>query len=194
MGREAWPRRNRRNRRTSTRPTGSAPLCVRGCSGYVVILAGLSALCSFIGMSLVGAGGFGGSVRTPLLSGFVAAAVGLIMSLVGVYILALIIDALAPTFGATRSRLNAFKVAAYGGTASMLAGVLSIVPALAPIGALASLYSIYLLYLGLPVLMKCPQDKTGGYTAVVLIAAIVVSVVMSAAAGIFHYGGASFPY
>jgi hypothetical protein len=158
--------------------------------GYLVALAGLSALCSFIGMSLIGAGAFGGSFRMPIFSGLVAAAVGFVMSLAGVYVLALIIDVLAPKFSAMQNRLNAFKVAAYGGTASLLAGVLAIVPSLAPIGMLASLYSLYLLYLGLPVLMKCPHEKAVSYTVVVVIAAIIVAALMSTLTGIFYSLGA----
>jgi hypothetical protein len=47
------------------------------------------------------------------------------------------------------------------------------------LGLLAGLYSIYLIYLGLPVLMKCPPDKAAGYTAVVIVCAIVAMVVLS---------------
>jgi hypothetical protein len=39
---------------------------------------------------------------------------------------------------------------------------------------------LYLLYLGLPRLMKCPQDKAVPYTAVVVICTIVVTVVVGA--------------
>ena len=163
-------------------------------SGYLVILAGLSAVCGFIGMSLGGTGAFGVSFRVPVVSGLVSAVVGFALSLVGVYVLAVIIDVLAPKFSATPNRLNAFKVAAYGGTASLVAGVLGILPSLSPIRMLLSLYSLYLLYLGLPALMKCPQEKAVTYTVVVVIAAIVVSIVMSALTGIFYSVGAPFPH
>ncbi len=50
------------------------------------------------------------------------------------------------------------------------------------IGALVALaggiYSIYLFYLGLPTLMKCPQDQAIGYTVVCIIVAIVIGAVI----------------
>ena len=163
-------------------------------SGYLAILAGLSAVCGFIGMSLVGSGAFGVSFRVPFGSGLAAAIVGFALSMVGVYVLAVIIDVLAPKFGATQNRLNAFKVAAYGGTASMVAGILAVLPSLAPVRMLVSLYSLYLLYLGLPALMKCPQEKALGYTAVVVVVAFLIAMVMSAITGIFYSVGAPFPH
>jgi hypothetical protein len=49
---------------------------------------------------------------------------------------------------------------------------------------LAGLYGLYVLYLGLPVLMKAPEDKAVGYTAVVVICAIVVMVILGSIAGV----------
>ena len=40
------------------------------------------------------------------------------------------------------------------------------------------LYGLYLLYLGLPVLMKAPREKSLGYTVTVVVAAIVICVVI----------------
>jgi type III secretory pathway component EscS len=40
------------------------------------------------------------------------------------------------------------------------------------------LYGLYLLYLGLPVLMESPQEKSLGYTITVIIAAIVIFMVI----------------
>jgi hypothetical protein len=47
------------------------------------------------------------------------------------------------------------------------------------------LYSLYLLYLGLPVLMKSPREKAMAYTAVVILAAIVLFMVIGVIAGRF---------
>jgi len=93
--------------------------------------------------------------------------------LVGVYVNALIIDALAPSFGGTKNNVKAFKVAAYSATAAWLAGIFGIIPMLA-ILSIVGLYSLYLLYLGLPRLMGVSEDKAIGYTVVVVIAWIVV--------------------
>ena len=42
-----------------------------------------------------------------------------------------------------------------------------------------SAYSLFLLYVGLPILMKVPQDRSMGYTAVVIIAAVVIFLLVS---------------
>ena len=98
-------------------------------------------------------------------------------ALAGTFVLALVIDALAPTFGGQKSQIQALKVAAYSSTASWVVGVFMLLPALAWLGVLG-LYSLVLLFLGLPVLMKVPQDKAVGYTVVVIVCAIVVYAVV----------------
>jgi hypothetical protein len=101
-----------------------------------------------------------------------------VLGLVGVYVLALIINALAPTFGGTSNLTQALKVAAYGATAAWVGGVFHLFPLLGILGLLAALYTLYLLYLGLPVLMKSPPYRSFGYTVWVVIAAIVLFVVI----------------
>jgi len=146
---------------------------------YVMILALIPALASFIGLSLIGVGAFGVSFRVPLASGLANMIVGYVLSLVMVFVLALIIDAMAPTFEGTRSQIGALKLSAYASTAAFVGGVFSLLPSLSVLGALAALYGIYLLYTGLPVLMKCPPDKAVAYTAVVVVCAIVGGVVIA---------------
>lgn len=147
---------------------------------YLIYLAAIPALASFIGLSLVGVGGFGYSVRVPLLSGLMSMVVTYVLALVMVFVMALIVDALAPTFGGTKSQINALKLIAYGSTASFVGGIFNLVPALGVLGLLAALYSVYLIYTGIPVLMKCPQDKAVGYTAVVIVCGIVAGMVIGA--------------
>ncbi|MBB4223478.1 Yip1 family protein [Variovorax sp. 375MFSha3.1] len=146
---------------------------------YVMILALIPALASFIGLSLIGVGAFGVSFRVPLASGLANMIVGYVLSLVMVFVLALIIDAMAPTFEGTRSQIGALKLSSYASTAAFVGGVFSLLPSLSVLGALAALYGVYLLYTGLPVLMKCPPDKAVAYTAVVVVCAIVGGVVIA---------------
>ena len=72
------------------------------------------------------------------------------------------------------------KTSAYSYTAAWVAGIFNLIPSIALLGLLAALYSCYLLFLGLPVLMKAPEDKAVGYTAVVIIVAIVLYFVIGA--------------
>ncbi len=150
-------------------------------TGYAVPLAAIPAIAGFIGGSLIGRSlPFIGSYRVPMVSGLVMAVFAFVMALVGVFIVSLIINALAPSFGGQKSSSQALKVAIYAYTPAWVAGVLQILPMLGLLAILAGLYGLYLLYLGLPRLMKCPQEKAAGYTAVVVVCAIVLSVVIGA--------------
>jgi len=145
-------------------------------TNYVAILAAIPAVCGFVGLSIVGIGGY----RSPLFSGLLSAIVGYILAFVGVYVVALIVDALAPSFNGQKNFGNALKLVVYSWTAAWLGGVFSLIPALAILGLLCALYSLYLLYLGIPVLMKSPDDKSLIYTVVAVVCAIVVSIVIGA--------------
>lgn len=156
---------------------------------YAMILAAIPAICGLIGGAVIGVAGF----RTPLIAGIVGAVVGYVLSLVMVYVLALIIDALAPSFDGQRDKTQALKVAVYSSTAGWVAGIFSLIPALSVLAVLGGLYGLYLLYLGLPKLMKAPPQKALGYTAVTVIVAIVLSIVIgavtTAVAGLGLLGG-----
>jgi hypothetical protein len=149
-------------------------------SRYVVILAAIPALCGFIGWTLVGAGAFGVSVRLPIVTALVQMIVGYLLSLAAVYVLALIVNALAPTFGGSKDRVAALKVVAYGSTAGFVGGVFNLLPALWFVALLAAIYSIYLIYTGLPVLMRSAPEKAGAYTAVVIVCGFVAMIVIGA--------------
>jgi len=151
-------------------------------TGYIMPLAAIPAAAGFVGASLLGFGVLGVTYRVPILRGLTGAVVQYVGILVGVYVLALIIDALAPTFGGMKSRVQALKLAAYSSTASWLAGIFLLVPGLRALSILG-LYSLVLLYIGLPVLMKSPQDRTIGYTIAAIVCAIVIYAVMGAIAG-----------
>ena len=154
-------------------------------SSYVIPLAAIGAVAGFIGGSLVGTTiPFVGTYRVPIVTGLVWAVFAFCFAIVGVFILAFIINALAPTFGAQQDSNKAFKVAVYSYTPAWIAGALHILPALAILGVFAALYGLYLLYLGLPALMKVPQDKAIGYTAVVVVCAIVLSIVVTTIGGL----------
>lgn len=142
-------------------------------TGYILPLAAIPAVAGFVGMSLFGVRVLGMSIRVPVSTGLINAVVVYALALVGVFVLALIIDALAPSFGGQKSQIQALKLAAYSSTASWLAGIFLIIPALS-ILTIVGIYSLYLLFLGLPVMMKSPPDKSVAYTVVVILVAIVL--------------------
>lgn len=146
--------------------------------GYVAPLAAIGAVSGFVGNSIIGHSSFLiGSYRMPVVGGLGIAILTFVMAFVAVFVLSLIINALAPSFGGEKNSSQALKVAVYSYTPAWLAGIFQLIPGLG-ILAVLGLYALYLLYLGLPKLMKCPEDKAIGYTAVVVICAIVLSVVI----------------
>ena len=160
-------------------------------AGYIVILAAIPAAVHFLSYSVIGVSvPFLGSYRVGITSAVTTAVVSYVLSLVGIYILALIVDALAPTFGGEKNQVQALKVVAYSYTASWIASIIGIIPGLGLLAALAgAIYGIYLLNMGLPFAMKCPQDRAAGYTAVTVVVAIVVGFVLGMAInGVGRYG------
>ncbi|HJY37733.1 MAG TPA: Yip1 family protein, partial [Steroidobacteraceae bacterium] len=132
--------------------------------GYVIWLAAIPPIFTFLKFSLIGASmPFAGTFRIGIGPGLSQMVLTYVLSLVMFYIVALIIDALAPNFGGTRDRVQAFKAIVYAYTASCVAGVVVILPLIAVLISIAAgIYGIYLLYLGLPHTMKCPPDRAGG--------------------------------
>lgn len=149
---------------------------------YVAPLAAIPPIATFLGTVIFGASYVG--VARPTVGGaFFSALVSYVLSLVGVYIVARVIDYLAPRNGGQPNPVQAFKVSAYSSTPSWIAGIFSLVPALSALGILG-LYGVYLLYLGLPALMKVPQEKATGYTIGVIAVTIAVYVVIFIITGI----------
>ncbi|AOW13290.1 hypothetical protein LPB72_09535 [Hydrogenophaga crassostreae] len=154
-------------------------------TNYLVYLAAIPAIATFIGMSVFGMNFMGATIRVPIMSGLANLVVGFVLSLVMAFVLALIANALAPTFKGEKNLLNAVKLIAFGSTAGMAGGVFNLLPMLSMLGLLASLYSIYLIYTGIPVMMKAPADKAMGYTAVLIVCGVVAALLMGAASALF---------
>jgi hypothetical protein len=154
---------------------------------YIVILAAIGPVASLIGMSLIGMRVPGmGLYRVSIGGAITSAVTHYVLTLAGVYVLAVIIDALAPTFAGKKSLDQAFKVATYSSIPAWLSGVFAIVPPLGILGILG-LYSLYVLFLGLPVLMRSPEERSMGYTAAVVVAAVVVFMVIGLISRAFVY-------
>jgi hypothetical protein len=145
--------------------------------GYVLPLAGAAAIAGFIGSALF-LGFFGGALGIG--ASLVAAIIHVVMAVVSVFVIGFIVDALAPTFSGQKNFDQAVKLVAYAYTPGWVFGLLAIIPFLGWLAALVGgIYGIYLLYLGLPKLMKSPEDKSVPYLIVVIVCAIVLWVVIA---------------
>ena len=140
---------------------------------YVAILAAIPAVCGFIGAVLAGA---------PIGGALIAAVIKYLLTFVVIYIVALIVDALAPTFGSSKNFANALKLTVYSYTPSWLVGIFLLIPGLRFLTILG-LYGLYLLWLGLPPLMKTPEGKAIGYTITIVICAIILAIVIALVLG-----------
>ena len=145
---------------------------------YVAILALIPALAGFIGYSIIGMSVSVGTFRVPLVPGLINLVLGYIFTFVIVYAVALVIDALAPSFRAERNFPNALKLSVYSFTPVWLAGIFILIPGLSFLSILG-LYGLYLLWTGLTPLMGSPRDKSLFYALSVLVAAIIVTIVLA---------------
>ena len=159
------------------------PATVQGLyMGYICILAAIGPVARLIGSQIFGYPAFFVVLHPSLIGSIVSAIVSYILALVGVFVLALVIDGLAPNFGGTKNRVQAFKIAAYSSTAAWITGIFGLIPMVSALGIIG-IYSLYLLYLGLPKLMKSPQDKALAYTGVTVVIAVVIFICIGAISG-----------
>ncbi len=177
------------------------PATVRGLyMGYIVPLSAIGPIAGALGLSLFGISvPFVGRIHSSLMWVLEGAVLGYVLGLLGVYATAFVVDALAPTFGGEKNMVQSLKVVAYSFTAAWVAGILRIVPALGILVLIASLYSLYVFYLGLPILKKSPPDKALGYTVVAIVCAIIVNIVIGAVTaaiigGAVYSTGAASPH
>ena len=159
------------------------PATVRGLFlGYACILAAIGPVARLIGELMFGLPGAFLRARPPLIPALVGAILGYGLSLAGVFVLGLVIDLLAPSFGGTRSPIQALKAAVYSSTAAWIFAVFQIVPQVSGL-SIIGIYSLYLLYLGIPKLMKSPGDKALIYSILTIAVAMAIWIVTTLVAG-----------
>lgn len=146
---------------------------------YAIILAAIPALAGFIGYSLIGINFGLGTFRIPAGRGLLWAIFQYVLALVGVYVMGLIIDLLASSFGAEKNLKESMKIAVYAWTPVWVAGILLLIPSLSVITLIVSLYALFLFYLGIKIVKNPPEDKAMAYFVVTLIVAIVVSLLIN---------------
>ncbi|WP_169800980.1 Yip1 family protein [Novosphingobium naphthalenivorans] len=145
---------------------------------YAMILAAIPALAGFF-RAVVFGHGFLFRYRSGILSALSTALLQYMLSLVALAVIALIANMVVTRFEGRAHRGNAFNLAAFSLTASWLAGAFELIPGLGLL-SLLGLYSFYLLYTGLPVLMEVPREKALVCTLVIALSSAVVLMVASA--------------
>lgn len=146
---------------------------------YVAPLSLIPAVCTLIGMTLIGIRLTDGTVvRAPFLEALLGGVVGYFLNIGAVFAEAWIMARLAPFFNA-RADLNAtLKVVAYSMTPVWLVGIFSMLPGLG-ILSLLGLYGVYLLVIGLTTVMETPANKILWYTLSILVIGFFLSLIIS---------------
>lgn len=153
--------------------------------GYAVPLALIPAIFGLLGRALIGINlGILGSFRIPIVYAFAWAIVYYVLSLVLIYVFALIINALAPSFGSKPDMIKAFKLVVYSMTPAWIVSVLNIFPLLGILVFLAGLYGLYILYVGFEPMMETPKEKVVVYFIVAIVIYIVAWFIVGAISGL----------
>jgi hypothetical protein len=160
---------------------------------YAILLAAIPAVAGFLGYSFFGISYGFGTYKLGFGTSLTWAILTYVLTLAGIFVLGFIIDAVAPSFGSTKDMVASLKVAVFSSTPAWVAGILNIFPALGILVAIASIYGLVLLYMGLERVKTVPKDKMVGYFVVVLIAAILVYVVIGAIVGAIALSSAAIP-
>jgi Yip1 domain len=154
-------------------------------ANYAAFLAAIPPVCHFLRDRVFGWAGprlhhlHHGGFFSSLFGGIVR----YLVTFAVLYAMAVIIDGLAPTFSAPKNQPNAMKLAVYSMTPIWLAGVFALIPGLGFLRLVALAYGVYVFWLGLPILMKSPPDKTGPYVLTAIVCAIILAIVISAIVG-----------
>jgi hypothetical protein len=144
--------------------------------GYVAILAILPAAATLVSTALVGSVGFG---RLGPGLALQAAVTGYLLSLAMVLVIAFAASALAPRFGGQGDFGQALKLTAYALTASWVTGVFTFLPVVGwLISLLGGLYSLYLVQIGAPQLMRMPERAAVGFGILLVSMAVIITFVI----------------
>lgn len=174
------------------------PNAMKLIGGYALILALIPALSAFIKYGIIGMS-FMGYTSRSISSGIQTGLVQLLSAVIGVYLLAWVIDLLAPSFDSQKNFGRSLQLAVYASTPQWVAGILLLFStSLSILIMLIGLYAIYLLAVGLPVLKNTPKDKVVGYVALTIVAMIVIALVLAlilgAILGIFFVGSSGYRF
>lgn len=141
---------------------------------YPLILCFIQPIAIIIGYGIIGLSmGPAGYFRLSLVNAFFSALVAYFLSLLGIGVTGFLILVLANYFHVDGDIFSAMKLSVYSATAPLLAGIFQIIPGLRILMVLG-LYGSYILYLGVPKLMKAPHDKEQPFTFSVIISGIIM--------------------
>lgn len=147
---------------------------------YLLPLGIAGAIATFIGSGMIGTNVMGVKIGGTIAYGLNQAIVSLLALVIGFYIAIYVVDMLAPTFKSEKDLNKTSQLVAYSNTPALLGTLLAILPSISWIGALFGLYGFYLLFVGLPVMKKTPEQQRIPYIIVTILVMLVVYFVIGA--------------
>ena len=168
-----------------TRIDAENPPAATVATTWLLPFALLGALAAFLGFWWFGAGGFGVSIHYGFFGSLKLAIMGLVAMLVTVTAVSALVSALAPRFGGQSSFDRAFALMSYGAAGALIGNLAAVVPLLSILALVGALYSLYLIYKGLPVMMKSPPQRSALYLILIIIGAFLISLVFAWLSGGF---------
>lgn len=137
---------------------------------YIVVLAAIPPLASFLGAWAFGAHG----LHPTFGAGLFRALVQYALSLPAFFVAAFVISMAAPHFDGRSDDRRALQLAAYSFTPTWLAALFGLLPGLRFLDVLG-FYGIYVFSQGLTPMMRIPKDNLDVFTLVALFLAVAMS-------------------
>jgi len=158
---------------------GEQPNTMKLIGGYAFVLALIPAISGFIKYGIIGMTYMGYTTRS-ISSGIQVGLIQLLSAIIGVYLLAWVIDLLAPSFDSEKNFGRSLQLAVYANTPQWVAGILLLVSTkMSILIMLIGLYAIYLLAVGMPVIKSTPTQKVVGFVALTIIAMLVIGFLLA---------------
>ncbi len=141
---------------------------------YLLFLAAIAVGVSFIRDTIIGvATSSGAIVRVGVIAGLGAMVVQYILWLASIFVLGLIVNTLAPSFAGRKNQVQALKTVAYAFTGAAVGSIGEAIPKIGLLIVVGGvLWTLYLFYLGLPIMMKTPAGKALRYAGLTSAAAV----------------------
>lgn len=153
---------------------------------YLLLLAAVPALANFLGRMIIGYPvPFSKSIRLNFGESLVTAIIEYAIMLLGIWVVAKVITFFAPKFSATQDEVKSFKLAVYSYSPYLAAGVLFIIPSLGILVGLVGIYSLIVLYFGLPIVLDVPKNKVLPFFVVIIVSMIVVYIIIGTISHLF---------
>lgn len=143
---------------------------------YVLPLALIAPVCTFLGGQLIGYGG----MRPPIPTALLGIVLDFVQTIAMLFVLAAIVNVLAPGFGGKSDSTRAFRLVAFSATPALLTGVFGLIPPLSFLLVLG-LYSVFVFHTGVSTMLRVPEGKANIFTGASFVAAVLTFIVIGGA-------------